>query len=75
MLIEAGRDVRPLLELPLLCTIPRLYQPRELRQRKLNAVLSIFSVMVSLVLFAGFAVLTFKGADKVLAVVRQYVDV
>ena len=65
-------EIDALLELPVLCTIPRLYQPRELKLQKLNTILSVVSVMVSLVLFAGFAVLTFKGVDKV-AGVRQAV--
>lgn len=68
-------EIDALLELPVLCTIPRLYSPRELKLRKVNTVLSIFSVMVSLVLFAGFAALTFKGVDKVVALVGQYVNI
>ena len=68
-------EIDALLELPVLCTIPRLYSPRELKLQKLNTVLSIFSVMVSLFLFAGFAVLTFKGVDKVVEVARQYVNI
>ena len=68
-------EIDTLLELPVLCTIPRLYQPGELKLQKLNNILSIFSIMVSLMLFAGFAALTFKGVDKVLEVVKQYVNI
>lgn len=68
-------EIDTLLELPVLGTIPRLYQPRELKLQKLNTIFSIFSVMVSLLLFAGFAALTFKGVDKVLEIVKQYVSI
>ena len=68
-------EIESYLEVPVLCTIPRLYHPRDLRLKKLNNILSVFSLMVSLVLFAGFVVLTFKGVDKTLAFVRQVVDI
>ena len=67
-------DLEGLLELPVLCTVPKLIHAREKRMRLLNQVFSIFFAGVSFALLAGFAVLTFKGVDKTIAFIRRFVD-
>ncbi len=68
-------EVEAALGIPVLCTIPRLYQSKELKLGRLKHVLFAISALVSLGLFLGFAALTFKGVDKTLAFVRQFVDI
>jgi hypothetical protein len=67
--VEAALDV------PVLCTIPQLYQAKQIRLRRFKHVLFAISTLVSLVLFLGFAALTLKGVDKTLAFVRQFIDI
>ena len=67
-------DLEATLGLPVLCTIPQLYQSKEMKMGRINQILFAFSALVSLGLFLGFSVLTFKGVDKTLEFVRQLVD-
>ena len=68
-------DLEELLDLPVLCTVPRLLHKKEKRMQLLNQTLSVISVGISFVLLAGFAILTFKGIDKTIAFVRRFVDI
>ncbi len=67
--------VEAFLELPVLSTIPRLYQPRELKLQRINQISTIFSVVVTLGLVASFAMLIFKGVEPTLALIRQYTPI
>jgi len=67
-------DLEATLGLPVLCTIPQLYQSKEMKMGRINQILFAFSALVSLGLFLGFSALTFKGVDKTLEFVRQFVD-
>ncbi len=68
-------DLEAYLEVPILCTVPRLIHDRERRIKRLNTLFSLLSIMASLALFAGFSVLTFHGVDKTLEFVRRYVNI
>jgi len=68
-------DLEGLLELPVLCTVPKLIHAKEKRMRMLNQVFSIFCTGVSFVLLTGFAVLTLKGVDETIAFVKKLVDI
>jgi polysaccharide chain length determinant protein (PEP-CTERM system associated) len=67
--------VEEALGVPVLCTIPQLYQARDIKLGRLNHVLFAVSALISLCLFLGFAALTLKGVDKTLAFVRQFIDI
>ena len=67
-------DLEGSLELPVLCTVPKLIHAREKRMRLLNQIFSIFFAGVSFALLAGFAVLTFKGTDQTIAFIRRFID-
>lgn len=54
-------EIESFLELPVLATVPEILHPKDVRRRRLNQVLSIFFVIVSFALLAGFAFFTFKG--------------
>ena len=67
-------NVEAALGVPVLCTIPQLFQARELRLGRINHVLFAVSALVSLGLL-GLAALSLNGVDKTLAFVRQFVDI
>ena len=54
-------EIESFLELPVLATVPVILHPKDVRRRRLNHVLSIFFVIVSFALLAGFTFFTFKG--------------
>jgi polysaccharide chain length determinant protein (PEP-CTERM system associated) len=55
-----------------LATIPKVYQKKDLRLKRLNQVLTAFSILVAACLLAGFAALIFNGVEQTIAVVRPY---
>lgn len=73
--LRKPEEIEEMIGLPVLCTVPRLIHPKDRLKKRLNVVFSLFFVGVSLVLFAGFTVLTFKGVDKTLDFVRRFVNI
>jgi len=73
--LRKPEEIEEMVGLPVLCTVPRLMHPKDRLKKRLNAVFSLLFVGVSLVLFAGFTVLTFKGVDKTLDFVRRFVNI
>ena len=61
------------LGVPVLATVPKIYQVRDVRRKTLNRVLTVISLFVACCLLAGFAVLVFKGVEPVMDIVRPYV--
>jgi len=57
-----------------LCTVPRLINPRQKRMQRLNLALTAFTVAISFATFSVFVVLTLKGVDRTLAFVKRFVD-
>jgi polysaccharide chain length determinant protein (PEP-CTERM system associated) len=66
------RDIESFLDFKVLAVVPEIYQPKDRMWQRLNQVLSIFSIIISLVLFAGFAVLTSKGVDQTLLIMNKF---
>lgn len=73
--IRKPEDLEALLDMPVLCTVPRLLHKKARRLQLLNQLLSVISVGISFVLFAGFAVLSFKGIDKTIAFIKRFIDI
>jgi polysaccharide chain length determinant protein (PEP-CTERM system associated) len=64
------------LGLTVLATIPQVLHPKDIRRRRFQLALSIFSIMIAGVLFAGFAVLTIiKGVDPTLEFVKRFISI
>jgi uncharacterized protein involved in exopolysaccharide biosynthesis len=64
------------LELPVIATIPRVLYPSDIRKQRANLAFTFISMIISGVLFAGFAVLTvIKGVDPTLAIVRRFIAI
>ena len=60
------------LGVPVLATIPRINQPRDIWLKRLNGILTVVSLTVTACLLAGFAVLVFNGVEKTMETVRPY---
>ena len=56
-----------------LATIPKVYQKKDIRLKRLNGLLTAVSILVAVCLVAGFAVLVFNGVEQTIAAVRPYV--
>jgi len=68
---KTAEDVEDFLELPVLSTIPRLYQPKEIRLRRLNLVASLLVLAIDIALVAGFAALAFNGVEPTVSLVKS----
>jgi polysaccharide chain length determinant protein (PEP-CTERM system associated) len=55
-----------------LATIPKIYQKKDFRLKRLNQVLTGASLVIAFCLFAGFAVLAMKGVETTFAILRFY---
>ena len=60
------------LGVPIFATVPKIYYTKDIIWKKLNQVLTIFSVLASACLLAGFAVLVFYGVEPTIQTVRLY---
>jgi polysaccharide chain length determinant protein (PEP-CTERM system associated) len=49
-----------------LATIPKVYEKKDIRLKRLNQLLSVLSILVAICLFAGFAVIAFIGVEPTL---------
>jgi len=56
-------DIESYLDLSVLATVPVVLHPRDVRMKRLNQVLSIFSVIIAFVLMAGFYLVSLGGYD------------
>ena len=57
-------DITSFLNIPILASIPLIVQPQVQKRQNVHNILSIFSIMMSISLFASFAAINFIGADK-----------
>jgi polysaccharide chain length determinant protein (PEP-CTERM system associated) len=56
-----------------LATIPKVYQKKDFRLKRLNWFLTAVSLLVAVSLFAGLAFLVFNGVEPTLEIVRPYI--
>ena len=61
------------LGIPVFATVPKIYYAKDIFWKKFNHVLTIFSILTSACLLAGFTVLVFNGVEQTMAAVRPYV--
>ena len=61
------------LGLAVLATIPKVYQKKDFRLKRLNQVLTAVSILVAVCLLAGFAALVFNGVESTMEIVRPYI--
>jgi uncharacterized protein involved in exopolysaccharide biosynthesis len=65
------KDIEAFLGCNVLAVVPEINQPKDIIWKRLNHVLSVFSIVISLALFVGFAVLTFKGIDQTILIMNK----
>jgi len=68
------KDIESFLDFKVLAVVPEIYQPKDRIWQRLNQVLSIFSIIISLALFVGFAVLTVKGVDQTILLMNRFLE-
>ena len=60
------------LGIAVLATIPKIYQKKDLRLKRLNGVMTVFFILVAACLLAAFAALVFNGVEQTIAAVQPY---
>ncbi len=68
-------EIESAFEIPVIGTIPRIYHPIDRFWQKVNLTGTVFSLIISFMLFSGFALLTFKGVDKTLEFARKIINI
>jgi hypothetical protein len=58
-----------------IATCPIIYEPKDIRKQKINQFLSAFFIMISLILFAGFAIFSFQGVDQTMEFVGRFITI
>ncbi len=71
--LKRAEDVEPLLDIPVLVTIPKIYNEEDRVKRRINRIFTIASIMVACVLMGIFAILAVKGVDPTLAFVKKLI--
>ncbi|MBL0700818.1 MAG: protein GumC, partial [Desulfosarcina sp.] len=66
-------DIESYLGFPVLAAIPSVFHKKDKVLRGLNNAAFVFSLMISFVLLAGFTLLTFKGVDYALELVKKFI--
>ena len=61
------------LGLAVLATIPKVYQKKDYRLKRLNQAMTVLSLLVVACLLAGFAALVFHGVEPTMEIVRPYI--
>jgi len=67
---RSPKDVESYLGIPVLATVPIIYDEKDKLSQKVNQALSVFTIMFSCVLLSAFAMLSFYGVDQTLGLFR-----
>jgi polysaccharide chain length determinant protein (PEP-CTERM system associated) len=67
------KDIESYLDVPVLAAIPTVLHKKDKLLRVLNNAAFAFSLMISFVLLAGFALLTLKGVDDALELLKKFI--
>ena len=54
-----------------LATVPRIYHKKDLRLKRINKVLTGFFILISVCLFAGFALLAVLGVEPIMEMIQN----
>jgi len=67
------KDIESYLEIPILATVPVIYDRKDKIRQKRNQVFCIFSIMFSCVLLSAFAVLSFVGVEQTMDLLNRFI--
>lgn len=65
-------DMESVLGIPVIATVPTIFHPKDIKRQKINTVFSFFSIIFSLILFAGFAALTLTDVDQSMTFLNKF---
>jgi polysaccharide chain length determinant protein (PEP-CTERM system associated) len=69
---RSPKDIESYFGVPVLATVPKIYDRKDKIRQKLNPVFSILSIMFSFVLTSVFAVLSFYGVDQSMELLNRF---
>jgi len=72
---KSSEDVEKNLGISVLATIPKIYQTRDFRRKKMRKGMTAFSLLITVCLFGSLAAVTFIGPEATLEMVRGFVNV
>ena len=72
--LKSSEDIERDLGISVLATIPKIYQTKDFRKRKLRKVMTVSSLLIATCLFAGFAVLAFIGPEMTMEMIKEIVS-
>jgi len=70
---RSPKDIESYLGVPVLATVPIIYDRKDKIIQRLNPVFSIFSIVFSCVLVSAFAVLSFYGVDQSMELLDRFI--
>jgi len=70
---RSPKDIESYLGVPVLATVPIIYDRKDKIIQRLNPVFSIFSIVFSCVLVSAFAVLSFYGVDQTMDLLDRFI--
>ncbi len=70
---RSSEDIESGLGIPVYAILPIIYNIEDLKKQKVDQFLRVLSITISFVLFFGFAVLIFKGAEQTMEVVSRFI--
>jgi len=70
---RSPEDIESFLGIPVFATLPVIYHQEDLRKQKVDKLLSVLFIAISVVLFSGFAILTFKGVEQTKELVSRFI--
>jgi len=68
---KRSEDIEKNLGITVLATIPKIYQTRDIRRKKMRKVMTAFSLFVTACLLGSFAALVVLGPEQALEMVRE----
>ena len=66
-------DVESGLGFPVLAAIPTVYKKKDILLKRAHNIVSVFFLVITFALLAGFALLTFKGVDQTVEIVKKII--
>jgi len=66
-------EVEAYLGLPVITMIPPIIYPSDIRKKQLNNIVTVLSLMLSFILFAGFSAVAFLGVDKIQELIHRFI--
>ena len=70
---RSPKDIESYLGVPVLATVPIIYDRKDKIIQRLNPVFSIFSIVFSCVLVSAFAVLSFYGVEQTMELLDRFI--